>query len=92
MRFRKCCADAHALLPTGEVGVATRTGRMAGSVLHPPAQAPFLGAEGGDTRSGGSALPLRGAGAESLAFLLSCERDRYRMAETLCGSVSGSRE
>src|SRR5262249_32063003 len=37
---------AHEPLPTGEVGVATRTGRMTGRGITRPAQALLLGAEG----------------------------------------------
>src|ERR1039457_3413712 len=48
--------------PPARSGVATRTGRMTGRGITRPAQAlAFKARKVGDTRSGGEALPLRGA-------------------------------
>jgi len=58
----KCCAHAHALLPTGEVGGGNAPRAHDREGNHPSAQALVLRAEGGDTRSGGEASPLRGGG------------------------------
>src|SRR4051812_4316181 len=56
-----CCAYAHAQLPTGEVGVASRAARGRGITRPAQARRFFKGAEGRGHPLGGEASPLRGA-------------------------------